>query len=318
MASCATTTCSSQASPTSKEAAVSPRPTSTRRSRCTRRSSRTPRRARPRPGKLPALGARGLGERASRYFARMEKLMRVLQALSRQELANQPLSANGQRFLAAVVELYALTAIYVNTWSARYDGWYFDLFFGDVQAGSEFIASVFTHPRNGTVEYVGARTPELGFLVVDTGGPPRLMVGPVARGFVAVGPLAGRFDDEQVARDLPPRRFVDAPWSASYRPAEKGYVALRQTDESRFDATSTAGGRVTFRARGEHGVLLWSTSRPAERAANARGVYSAKVEVPGEILSRARVVSAESHGVIAEARVLIRVPSHAPGMTQKP
>jgi hypothetical protein len=62
-----------------------------------------------------------------------------------------------------------------------------------------------------TILYVGATAPQLGVFVVDTGGAPRLMVGPVARGYQYTGPLDHRIDDAASTK-------IDgtAPWSASY------------------------------------------------------------------------------------------------------
>jgi hypothetical protein len=52
----------------------------------------------------------------------------------------------------------------------------------------------------------------MGVFVVDTNGPPRAFVGPVARAYEVRGPLAKRYTDETAAA-LP---HVDEPWAASY------------------------------------------------------------------------------------------------------
>ena len=48
----------------------------------------------------------------------------------------------------------------------------------------------------GLVEHLGADGPRLGVFVVDVGGEPRAMVGPVASGYEAATPIAERLDDE--------------------------------------------------------------------------------------------------------------------------
>ena len=155
------------------------------------------------------------------YFARLERLMNVLVALSREELANRPLSASAKRFLSMIVELReaeGATSYNGSIPIATWDGWYIDLFpqmdvsFKD----ASFMADYATFNRNGQtgVHYIGAKGPRLGVFVVDAGGAPRVMVGPVANAFQHTGPLDRRLDDAAAATI-----DGDAPWAKSYTAA---------------------------------------------------------------------------------------------------
>lgn len=53
--------------------------------------------------------------------------------------------------------------------------------------------------NEGRVAYVGAGQPRMGVFVVDANGPPRAMVGLVARGFESVGGIDKRLTDAEVA-----------------------------------------------------------------------------------------------------------------------
>jgi hypothetical protein len=155
----------------------------------------------------------------SEYFARIEKLMSVLVALSREELGNRPLSASAKQFLSMIVEQREATATngYAGTTYpiATYDGWFIDLFTNVDTAIKDgtFIADYATFNRDGEqgVHYAGAKGPTLGVFVVDTGGAPRMMVGPVAQAFGYTGPIKDRIDDE-AAKAVK----GDSPWAASY------------------------------------------------------------------------------------------------------
>jgi len=132
--------------------------------------------------------------------------MRVLTALSHEQLANRPLSAAAKRFLAMIVERRETTAWgYGGSFPvATYDGWYLDLFphIDTALEDASFIADYATFDRNGQqgVHYLGAKGPRLGVFVIDTGGAPRVMVGPVARAYQHTGPLDHRLDDEAAKR----------------------------------------------------------------------------------------------------------------------
>jgi hypothetical protein len=159
------------------------------------------------------------------YFKRLGKLMRVLEAISKTELAGQPLSKEEQAFLSMVVEIHGVDigTGYITT----YNGWYFDLFLdrpgsttypppGRMDHASmksaSFIADYYTSVNTGTVAYAGATAPRIGVFVVDTGGGPRVVVGPVAHAYERHGPLSARITDEDADKLA---GFVE-PWSESY------------------------------------------------------------------------------------------------------
>ena len=160
----------------------------------------------------PELDPRGR-LRIAAHFDRVAQIMRVLRAISEHELADRPLTAAEQRWLGMVAELSIDTGQDMTGHPPVYSGWYFDLFYdreGDGMRGADFIADYFTSQEG--IAYAGATAPRMGVFVVDTGGPPRAFVGPVARAFEVRGPLATRLTDES-ARLLP---RVDEPWAASY------------------------------------------------------------------------------------------------------
>lgn len=151
------------------------------------------------------------------YFTKVERLMNVLVALSREELAGRPLSDGAKRFLSMVVEQREAEAMsYSGSIPvATYDGWYLDLF-PDVDTAlqtSSFIVDYATYDRDGVqgINYLGAKGPRLGVFVVDTGGAPRLTVGPVAQAFEFKGVLAKRLTDADA-----PAVAGAAPWGTSF------------------------------------------------------------------------------------------------------
>jgi hypothetical protein len=156
----------------------------------------------------------------AKYFRRTGHLVNVLATIARHELANRPLTADEKRFLAMAVEMRAAEAWDYNGPFPlpTYDGWYLDLFPNSDAAfhAASFIADYGTHvtPTEQWVDYLGARGPRLGLFVVDVGGAPRLMAGPVAQAFAASGPVAQRFSDETADQAV-----GHSPWAASYTSA---------------------------------------------------------------------------------------------------
>jgi hypothetical protein len=148
--------------------------------------------------------------RIESYFDRLGRTLGILSKIARWELLGQPIPAAAKHWLSLVVELRP----YGGTGGPpSFTGWWFDLFRlrqeGLTDAG--LIADVFTSTEEAKVLYLGARAPAMGIFVVDTGGPPRVMVGPVANAFSHVGPLDERLTDAdtyKVARS--------APWEATY------------------------------------------------------------------------------------------------------
>lgn len=152
--------------------------------------------------------------RGRAYFARLARALRVLRALVQDELDGRPLSLEGRRFLSMVAEIQPMTTGH----EATYTGWYFDLFFGrrDGLSRAAFIADYYTSTQRSQVAYLGGGDPGMGVFVVDTGGKPRVLVGPVAQAYQHVGPLARRLTDQGAGALSAQDRA--APWAASYTP----------------------------------------------------------------------------------------------------
>jgi hypothetical protein len=176
------------------------------------------------------------------YFARLEKVTRVLVAITNDELAGRALTEEEKRWLSMVVEIVPPS----SDGPGSYDGWYFDLFLGafDAFTSDAFVGDWFTSSNAGTVVYAGATTPRLGLFVVDTGGEPRVVVGPVARAFEHRGDLARRLRDDDVGK-LQPLAPQAEPWAASYTapaPAEPALAILTLPDDGSGTSETEATG----------------------------------------------------------------------------
>jgi hypothetical protein len=189
------------------------------------------------------------------YFAKLTFHLRVLRAIVVEELANRPLSEDAKRYLSMVVEIRPPS----SDGPGSNDGWYFDLFAeGGAFADEGFIADYYTSSNAETVVYAGATAPRMGLFVVDTGGPPRVMVGPVARAFEARSSLAHRLNDQEAAK----LKTLSDPWARSYTapalPAPPLVIASLSSaveNESVFLLKSTrAIGTVTVELLDHHGV----------------------------------------------------------------
>jgi hypothetical protein len=134
----------------------------------------------------------------------------------------------------------------------KWTGWYFDLFEdreNGATLGTGFIADYMTLTNVGKVKYVGAEGPRLGVFVVDSGGGPRAMVGPVAKGYEAETPIAEPRLNDETAQDREPKT---APWRASFAegvapPPAIGLEGLVTTCDD-GDASRPLEVRATLRA----------------------------------------------------------------------
>lgn len=196
------------------------------------------------------------------YFARLGKIAHVLSAISQIELANQPLPPPAQRYLAMVSEMLP----YGSDGRPTYTGWYFDLFYksADAIANSELIADCFTS-GNGLVSYFGASAPLLGIFIVDTGGPPRAMVGPVAHAYDHQDNRVPRLDDKAAALLSTADRH--APWMANYSvaaPPESSFQASYEWSEGSFTVrieAKQALGQMTIEVLDHHRLPIGSATR---------------------------------------------------------
>jgi hypothetical protein len=190
------------------------------------------------------------------YFERLERELRVLVALVKDELAGRPLSDEEKRWLAMTSEIVPSSSLGPGS----NDGWYFNLFpaSGDAFAEHAFVADWFTSSNASAVVYAGAREPRLGIFVIDVNGEPRAMVGPVARAFEHVGSLEGRLNDKDANRVGALRE----PWAASYTVPEGAFppvavLSLSSDVESvhEFVLRSTRDvGPITVELLDHHGV----------------------------------------------------------------
>ncbi len=215
---------------------------------------------------------------AAAYFDRVEEVLRVLHAISVDELAGRTLSPEQRRWLSMIVEIVPGG----SDFAARFEGWYFDLFpsIDEAFERPELIADFYTSSNLGAVGYVGARRPRLGFFVEDTGGAPRVMVGPVARGYEHVGSISRRLDDAAALR----LKKVSEPWAKSYTPPAPAAPKLEVTlDERSFD-DDTNGWVYSVRSR-------------------ARGV------VHIELLDHHRHVVGRGSARLVGGRALVTIPS---------
>jgi hypothetical protein len=206
---------------------------------------------------------RGTAAFGTPYFARLGKIARVLSALARLELANQPLPPDALAWLSMVTEILP----YGSDGRPTYTGWYFDLFDArsDAIGRPDLIADIFTSPVEG-IGYVGVQAPRIGVFVVDTGGGPRAMVGPVAHAYEYQGPPSPRLDDA-AARKL--AKFA-SPWTAYEVPAPPE-PSFRVQHETRWNVepkqfvltfeSKTALGNVTVELLDHHRVPIAKASR---------------------------------------------------------
>lgn len=197
-----------------------------------------------------------LGTRA--YFSRLTRTLRVLQTIVEDELAGRSLSPEQRRFLSMVAEFHPPS----TGGPATYTGWYFDLFRSRREEGlsdAALIADYYESGETQQVAHVGVTAPQLGFFAVDTGGPPRLFVGPVARGFEAVGTGATHFRDAQAETVA-----KIEPWSTSYRvPGLPQPPLLVEQRGNEFSVRSTrALGPVTLTVLDHHRRPIKSVTQP--------------------------------------------------------
>lgn len=156
-----------------------------------------------------AMGAFGSADGAAHY-ARVDGVLAVLEQIATDEVRGRALTEAQKSFLSMVVEIVPAS----SDSPGRYDGWYFSLFPGLDAAFEDhaLLADWFTGSDSATVVYAGARDPRFALFVVDVGGEPRVMVGPVARGFQAHGSTRKRYTDA----DAETLAAIEEPWAAAY------------------------------------------------------------------------------------------------------
>lgn len=231
--------------------------------------------------------ARAMDPAQAGYFARVTRVLQTLRAIAADERAGRELTAEQRRWLGMVAEYVPVGGHGGDSGRPpSWTGWYFDLF-PDRQIGAirspAFVADYFTLTNEGQVRYLGAESPRLGVFVVDTNGAPRVMVGPVARGYEAVTPIAERLDDDHA--ETGPHA---APWRASYmveddRPAVTVRVLSCEGEDDaprRYTVDGApAGSELAVTLLDHHGDAL---SAPAVRRPGEPPVFDFAPTDPNE------------------------------------
>jgi hypothetical protein len=150
------------------------------------------------------------------YFRRTATVLRTLIAITKHELAGVPLTPQELRFLGMVAE-YTPVGGYAGDSHGppQRTGWYFDLFpdrarYAEMSA--DLVGEIAVNAHSNYAFVVGAQAPNLAVFVVDVGGEPRMMVGPVAAGYEDTRPLAERRWTDNEAWKL----SHPSPWTKSY------------------------------------------------------------------------------------------------------
>jgi hypothetical protein len=168
------------------------------------------------------------------YFKQLGRILRVLRAIVDDELAGRPLTDDEKSFLSMVVEMEPGSTGGPPTFT----GWWFDLFQdrqGDGLKTPQLIADYFTSTQESTIAYAGAGLPRLGVFVIDTGGAPRVAVGPVATAWELAGPLDTRYGDDNFEDGKIPVADEKSPWARSYTVAGPAAPAASLTAEGEPD-----------------------------------------------------------------------------------
>lgn len=216
------------------------------------------------------------------YFSNLETIAKVLATISRHELEGRDLTGDEQNFLGMVVEMVPGSTGSLPT----YTGWYFDLFRNrwiEALSDSAFIADYYTSGSEQKVAYAGGTFPQMGIFVIDTGGQPRLAVGPVARGFSTTGPLDKRYTSlDDVTK-------FDDPWAKSYSaptvPAVPFGLRAELKDDNTIAVVMTAPKAIpdfTIHVLNHHGEIintLTSNSAAAKKTTRIK-VWQPKQTTP--------------------------------------
>jgi len=156
--------------------------------------------------------------RMKKYAKGWDGLLRVLtmlRSIVRTEVRGHALSEPQKRWLGMVAEHLPVGGFRDTGEPPKWTGWYFDMF-EDREIGANrtpaFIADYFTLNNADKVAYLGAEGPRLGVFVIDVGGEPRAMVGPVAKGYEAFAPIKDRLNDETALS----YQHKSAKWRASF------------------------------------------------------------------------------------------------------
>ena len=212
--------------------------------------------------------------RVGTYIKRALATLGALEKIAEHELQGRALSPSEVDFINRVSQMEPAS----TGGSAMFDGWYFTLIYDNEREAGErasLIADYFTSPMAGTVSYLGAKAPSLGFFVIDSAGEPRIVVGPVAHGFEATGPLAKRYTDhdarasiraEGVQNGEPVQNKVtmQTPWRSSYALEDvvkaPSLKIIPSPDNKGILVCAKGRKRIEFQSLDTHSKVTSSTS----------------------------------------------------------
>lgn len=246
---------------------------------------------------LPANDYAGVSE----WIEETTRHLLTLERIARDELAGHALTDAQRRFLGYVAEVRPS-----SMGAPTRTGWYVDLFpkVDDASDDASFIADFYASATEATVSYVGSHGVLLGVFVVDRGGAPRLMVGPVSDGYEHHGPLSRRLDDA-AAREMPTDALA-SPWAASYRldPVPAPRFAFTERDDAR-ELPPDVAARATVEAGAAPGALtvefLSRHHRVIARGTTVIGPSRAELAVrwlPGARPARTETTATEEGGEV--------------------
>jgi hypothetical protein len=203
--------------------------------------------------------ARSAAPSQAAYFRRAEEVLGMLRSIASTELAGAALSEPQRRWLGMVSEYTPKDGYGDSGEPPKYTGWYFDLF-PDRDIGAQrqvgLVADWFTLTNADQVRHLGIENAAMGVFVVDVGGEPRAMVGPVVKTYEVATSIAGRLDDE-TARTAPGKR---AEWLSFLAPVpEAPPIAARLfvcDDDARVVLRAGRAMNVTVTLLDHHGDAL--------------------------------------------------------------
>lgn len=183
------------------------------------------------------------GKGAAEPFRSLGRTLRVIRRIALRELAGEPLRDEERRFLAMIVQEPRYQRMGYGPSTPIERGWYFDLFRAreDAREPARLVADHFGSVHTGRVDYAGVSGVVTGLFVIDTGGAPRVVVGPVTRAFQAKGSFSPRWSDDDV-----PRIPKAEPWAATY--------LAKAVTSPRFTVTTQSapdGDRVVYEVASE-------------------------------------------------------------------
>ncbi|MBL8020803.1 MAG: DUF3160 domain-containing protein [Leptospirales bacterium] len=196
------------------------------------------------------------------YFKRLGRILRVLRTIAVHQTEGRTLSPESLRFLSMVVEMEPET----TGSPATFTGWYFELFLNRVEALTEasLIADYFTSGMEGKVAYAGVASPRLGVFMIDVGGKPRAVVGPVARGFETQSSTEKRLTDADVDAAT-----KEDPWAQSYTiqapPVPAFRLSFQTLDQGLLEIVAPSLKNITIEFLDHHRKVIESRTFALEK-----------------------------------------------------